>query len=108
MQLDPTRLVEDNSPNGRDHVRTDLNSWHFYIDDYQRSRAHIEEMVGKTFPGSGFNYLPRFRQGTEPLINSEYGTVSAGGGDRDGDFATSPPRPSFGGMKRFKATSIRN
>ncbi len=83
MQLDPTRLVEDNSPNGRDHVRTDLNSWHFYIDDYQRSRAHIEEMVGKTFPGSGFNYLPRFRQGTEPLINSEYGTVSAGGGDRD-------------------------
>ncbi|MCZ6515553.1 MAG: hypothetical protein O6850_06785 [Acidobacteria bacterium] len=83
QQHDPTRLVEDNSPNGRDHVRTDLNSWHFYIDDYQRSRAHIEEVVGKTFPGSGFNYLPRFRQGTEPLINSEYGAVSAGGGDRD-------------------------
>ncbi len=81
--LDPTRLVEDNSPNGKDHVKTDLNSWHFYIDDYERSRSHIEEVVAKTFPGSKFNYLPDFRQGTAPLINSEYGAVSASGGDRD-------------------------
>jgi hypothetical protein len=82
-RIDPTRLVEDNSPDKRDHVKTDLNSWHFYIDDYERSRAHIEEVVAGTKPGSSFNYVPGFEQDTAPLINSEYGAVSAGGGDRD-------------------------
>ena len=82
-RLDPTRLVEDNSPNRRDHVITDINSWHFYIDDEERAREHIEEVVRNTYPGSTFNYAPGHRQGTEPLINSEYGAVSAGGGDRD-------------------------
>lgn len=81
--LDPTRLVEDNSADGRDHIKTDLNSWHFYIDDYERARKHIEEVVSKTYAGSTFNYLPGFKQDTAPLINSEYGAVSAGGGDRD-------------------------
>ena len=33
------RLVEDNSPCNYDHVaETDLNSWHFYIDDHQAGR----------------------------------------------------------------------
>lgn len=82
--LDPTRLVEDNSPCYYDHVEgTDLNSWHFYIDDHQAARAHIDEVVAKTEPGSGFNYCPGQAQSTAPLINSEYGGVSAGGGDRD-------------------------
>ncbi|WP_158633579.1 sugar-binding domain-containing protein [Tautonia sociabilis] len=82
--LDPTRLVEDNSPDKRDHVEgTDINSWHFYIDDDDRARAHIEEVVSQTKPGSPFNYVPGQVQGTEPLMNSEYGNVSAGGGDRD-------------------------
>ncbi|MEX2303839.1 MAG: sugar-binding domain-containing protein [Bryobacterales bacterium] len=82
-RIDPSRLVEDNSPDKRDHVKTDLNSWHFYIDDYERSRAHIEEVVANTKPGSAFNYVEGFEQDTAPLINSEYGAVSAGGGDRD-------------------------
>jgi hypothetical protein len=82
-RLDPTRLVEDNSPDKRDHVKTDLNSWHFYIDDFERSRAHIEEVAGNTAPGSSYNYVAGFEQDTAPLINSEYGAVSAGGGDRD-------------------------
>jgi hypothetical protein len=82
-QIDPSRLAEDNSPDKRDHVTTDLNSWHFYIDDYDRSRAHIEEVVANTKPGSAFNYVEGFEQDTAPLINSEYGAVSAGGGDRD-------------------------
>lgn len=81
--LDPTRLIEDNSADGRDHVKTDLNSWHFYIDNYERARKHIEEVVSSTYPGSTFNYLPGYKQDTAPLINSEYGAVSAGGGDRD-------------------------
>ena len=38
----PQRLVEDNSPCNYDHiVNTDLNSWHFYIDDHDEARrAH--------------------------------------------------------------------
>ena len=80
---DPSRLVEDNSPNRRDHVETDINSWHFYIDDYERARANIEEIVSKTYPGSTYNYAPGHKQQTAPLINSEYGAVAADGGDRD-------------------------
>jgi len=32
--LDPTRLVEDNSPCNNDHVATDINSWHAYLPGY--------------------------------------------------------------------------
>ncbi|CAN5889750.1 hypothetical protein BH23PLA1_BH23PLA1_17830 [soil metagenome] len=83
-RLDPTRLVEDNSPDKRDHVEgSDINSWHFYIDDYEAAKRHIAEVVERTFPGSEFNYVPGQVQDTAPLMNSEYGNVSAGGGDRD-------------------------
>jgi hypothetical protein len=82
-ELDPTRLAEDNSPCNYDHVETDINSWHFYIDHFEHARDHIAEVVEKTFPGSQFNYAEGWVQGTAPLINSEYGGVSAGSGDRD-------------------------
>ncbi len=82
-KLDPTRLVEDNSPNGRDHVETDINSWHFYINDYERARDHIQEVVERTYPGSAFNYVPGYVQDNAPLINSEYGGISSGMGDQD-------------------------
>ncbi len=78
------RLVEDNSPCNYDHiVSTDLNSWHFYIDNHEKAREHILHVVDQTRPGSGFNYCPGLAQSSLPLINSEYGAVSAGGGDRD-------------------------
>ena len=83
-ELDPTRLVEDNSPCNYDHVEnTDLNSWHFYIDDHGEAKRHVDQVVAKTEAGSEFNYCPGLKQGTAPLINSEYGGVSAGSGDRD-------------------------
>ena len=82
-QMDPSRLVEDNSPNKMDHLVTDINSWHFYIDDYDRARKHIEEVVRSTQPGSTFNFIGGARQETQPLMNSEFGAVSAAGGDRD-------------------------
>lgn len=82
--LDPTRLVEDNSPCNYDHVSdTDLNSWHFYIDDHREAADHIDEVVAKSVPGSPFNHCPGELTNSAPLINSEYGSVSAGGGDRD-------------------------
>jgi hypothetical protein len=82
--LDPTRLVEDNSPCNYDHIsNTDFNSWHFYIDDHATARRHIEEVVERSAPGSAFNMVPGQAMNSAPLINSEYGSVSAGGGDRD-------------------------
>lgn len=83
QELDPSRLVEDNSPCRQDHVRSDINSWHFYLDDYPLARQHIEGVVKNTRPDSPFNYVPGRLQGAAPLMNSEYGAVSARGGDRD-------------------------
>lgn len=40
-QEDPTRLVEDNSPCNYDHVESDLNTWHFYLNGYKTVRDHI-------------------------------------------------------------------
>ena len=81
--LDDTRLIEDNSPCLYDHVETDINSWHFYINDYERAKEHIANVVEETYPGSAFNYAGGNVQGNAPLINSEYGGISAGAGDKD-------------------------
>jgi hypothetical protein len=91
--LDPTRLVEDNSACLYDHVTTDINTWHFYISDYDRARRHVERVVAQTHHGSPFNYVghryphvegsAEYRQGTEPLLNSEYAGLGARGGDKD-------------------------
>lgn len=81
---DSTRLVEDNSPCNYDHVETDVNSWHFYINDYAQARTHVQQVVDKTIPGSDFNYIGADNvQGVEPLMNSEYGGISAAMGDMD-------------------------
>lgn len=72
--LDPTRLVEDNSPCNYDHVVTDINTWHRYLPGYEW-RAHLDEVTRDTFPGSKWNYIGGRTQGHEPLINSECGNV---------------------------------
>ena len=74
-QLDPTRLVEDNSPCcGGGHVRTDLNSWHMYLPGWGW-RELLDEAEAKTFPGSSWNYVGGRTQGGEPMLNSECGNV---------------------------------
>jgi hypothetical protein len=88
-KLDPTRLVEDMSVCHWEHLEyylhcdTDINSWHFYISDYQKAKAHIDKVVASTFVGSSFNYVPGFLHKGQPLINSEYGGIGALDGDRD-------------------------
>ncbi len=82
-KLDRTRLVEDNSPCHGDHVDTDINSWHFYINDYEQAKEHIAEVVAQCRPGSPHNFCPGAQQGGQPLLNSEYGGISARMGDRD-------------------------
>jgi hypothetical protein len=74
-QLDPTRLVEDNSPCcGGGHVRTDLNSWHMYLPGW-KWKATLDEAEAQTFPGSTWNYVGGRKQGAEPMLNSECGNV---------------------------------
>lgn len=87
--IDPTRLIEDMSVvvwehlAAYGHVDTDINSWHFYIDDYAKAKAHIENVVAQSYRGSKFNYVEGYAQANAPLINSEYGGSGALDGDRD-------------------------
>ena len=73
--LDPTRLVEDNSPCcGRGHVETDINSWHSYLSGWQWN-DFLKTISDSTFPGSPWNFEKGNRQARQPNINSEFGNV---------------------------------
>jgi len=73
-ELDPSRLVEDNSECNGDHVVTDLNSWHAYLPGW-KWEARVARECEKSFPGSTHRYIGGFVQGTEPMLNSECGNV---------------------------------
>jgi len=73
-QLDPSRLVEDNSPCNYDHVVTDINSWHSYLPGY-KWKEFLDNVTEKTFEGSDWNFIGGNRQGTQPMMNSECGNV---------------------------------
>jgi hypothetical protein len=74
-ELDPTRLVEDNSVCcGIGHVKTDMNTWHAYLPGW-KWREKLDEAERQTFPGSGWNYEEGWTQGGEPMFNSECGNV---------------------------------
>ena len=74
-QLDPTRLVEDNSPCcGIGHVAGDLNSWHMYLPGWGW-KAQLDEAEAKTFPGSTWNMQDGRKQDAQPMLNSECGSV---------------------------------
>jgi len=73
-QLDPSRLAEDNSACLRDHVETDINSWHAYKRGFLWNEE-IELYEKNTFPGSHFNFIGDNVQDGAPMINSECGDV---------------------------------
>ena len=73
-QLDPTRLVEDNSPCNYDHTETDINTWHDYLPGYAW-RERLDQIVKDTYPGSKWNFIGGRTQGNQPLFNSECGNV---------------------------------
>ena len=73
-KLDPTRLVEDNSPCNNDHVATDINSWHAYLPGYAW-RNLLGKITRDTYPGSNWNFIGGRTQGNQPLLNSECGNV---------------------------------
>jgi len=73
-ELDPSRLVEDNSPNRQDHVITDINSWHAYLPGY-RWQERLDQITRDSYPGSEWNFVGGRTQGNQPLFNSECGNV---------------------------------
>lgn len=73
-QLDPTRLVEDNSANRKDHVETDINSWHSYLPGWAWKKE-LDQISRDTYPGSQWNFAEGYQQGEQPLYNSECGNV---------------------------------
>jgi len=73
--LDATRLVEDNSVCCHvGHTETDLNSWHEYLPGWEWEH-HDQMLSDSTFPGSTWNFQPGWRQGHQPMLNSEFGNV---------------------------------
>lgn len=74
-QLDPTRLVEDNSPCcGHGHTVTDLNSWHSYLPGWQWEQ-HVQRVSDSTYTGSPWNFERGYTQTRQPMLNSEFGNV---------------------------------
>lgn len=85
-EIDKTRLIEDNSPCNSDHLVTDVNTWHFYINGYEPLKKHIKGADDKSYEGSEWNFKKGYRQGDVPLMNSECGNfwgIEGGAGDSD-------------------------
>ena len=73
--LDQTRLVEDNSICcGAGHTETDIYSWHQYLPGY-KWEEFMQNLDKTTFEGSTYDFEPGFKQGRQPMINSECGNV---------------------------------
>jgi len=73
-KLDPSRLIEDNSPCNYDHVQTDLNTWHAYLPGY-RWNDFLANVVDDTYAGSEWNFIGGNKQSQVPMLNSECGNV---------------------------------
>lgn len=73
--IDSTRLVEDNSPCRGDHTKTDVNTWHFYANGYNRVKSIIESFCENAFVGSEKNYAHGYTMDDVPCMNSECGNV---------------------------------
>ncbi len=74
-ELDPTRLVEDNSPCNRDHTVTDVNTWHFYRNGYTVVKKGISDFCQNAYVGSTANYRRGYKMEDVPCMNSECGNV---------------------------------
>lgn len=74
-RLDPTRLIEDNSPCcGRWHTTTDINSWHEYLPGWQW-QSFMDRVSDSTFRGSTWHFIGGRKQAGQPMMNSEFGNV---------------------------------
>ncbi len=74
-ELDPTRLVEDNSVCRRDHTKTDVNTWHFYSNGYTKVKKVVDDFCNNAYVGTHSNYFKDFAMEDVPCMNSECGNV---------------------------------
>jgi len=84
-EMDPTRLIEDNSPDKQDHIVSDINCWHKYLPALQYE-AFLDNAVANSYPGSAWNYIGGNKQTDIPLLNTECGAehgYKGGAGDID-------------------------
>jgi len=73
--LDGSRLVEDNSICcGFGHTETDIHSWHSYLPGYEWDEF-LKKQSDSTYNGSTWNFEKGYKQGKQPMINSEFGNV---------------------------------
>jgi hypothetical protein len=73
--MDPTRLVDDNSPCcGRGHTVTDLNTWHEYLPGW-RWDDRLSRASDSTYSGSYWNFEAGYAQDSQPNLNAEFGNV---------------------------------
>jgi len=73
--LDLTRLVEDNSACRKDHVITDVNTWHFYSNGHTKVKKVIDDFCDNAYVGTHSNYFKDFTMDDVPCMNSECGNV---------------------------------
>ena len=73
--IDPTRLVEDNSPCRWDHTKTDVNTWHFYSNGYKRVKDVVDSFCRNAYVGSERNYIHGYTMEDVPCMNNECGNV---------------------------------
>jgi hypothetical protein len=75
-QVDPGRLVVDNSPcHGNFHVKTDINDFHYYRSVPER-RSEWDRLTEEFAEGADWTWSPfgdADRRGDEPLVVSEFG-----------------------------------
>ena len=85
--LDPSRLVEDNSPCNHDHVETDVLTWHFYRNGYKSVKAEVERFCREAAVGASGEYIGKNVNRDIPAMNSEcgnyWGILDGGAGDSD-------------------------
>ena len=74
-ELDPTRLIEDNSAVCRDHTVTDVNTWHFYTNGYEKVKKVVSDFCKGAYVGSPENYKEGYTMADVPCMNSECGNV---------------------------------
>lgn len=81
-ELDPTRLVQDNT--GWAHLETDLNSFHWYgrnvdvLRQMYQAVNRVDVGLGKTW-----NYIVERASRGEPFVNNEFSYLAAFDGDGD-------------------------
>ncbi|MEM2261128.1 MAG: glycoside hydrolase family 2 TIM barrel-domain containing protein [Candidatus Bathyarchaeia archaeon] len=81
-QLDPHRLIVDNSPawsQSHSHMETDICDYHPYASNIATWREMLEEIIKNTYNGSTFNFAPGYSYAGQPVIISECGIEGING-----------------------------